>query len=457
MAMSYRSSGLVWLLAGVVSFGGACRGTSICEGDECSSETPNAGAGAGGKGPQAHAGSENGGSNDDARGGGGGRSDGGRGDGGDSPASAGAGGDDGAGGDGEGLSCEMDMADCDGSRLTGCETNLTWNVRHCGACGQECDGLCFSRRCEPTVLVQSAYPVRMVATAVTGFAIATQDHDNYSLLKIDMESGEPGTLLDDLNGEEELALSGDRLYIYDPNSSSVRSARLDSTDVTQEDFEWPDGIGGTQRGAYYVNVLEHAETPAYDDYEYQLFFRATGTTKWKLLSQGTKPIRIISSSAGGMLLGSYELFDDEDDAATELTIWDGATSATVSDEPSTWAEAKVVGEGRVVFLTYDDDSGSSQLWWSNAEGSSNKYDIEAPYGSSAETMIVLDDVVVMYFAKQGRAFLQQFDSHGALAGRQGVPNESNLVWVDRTNAWYGVADTWITSRFLRSQWFDLKF
>lgn len=455
MAMTHRSRAVAWLLAGAASLGGACRVTNICEGDECASEAPSAAAGSGGKGPLAHAGTDSGG-NDDAGGGGEGGlgdADGGRSDGGDAPIGAGAG----AGGEGEqGLACETDMADCDGSRLTGCETNLTWNVRHCGGCAQECDGLCLSGRCEPTLLVQSAYPVRMVATAVTGFAIATQDHSHYALLKIDMESGSPSTLLDDLNGEERLALSGDRLYIYDSNSASVRSARLDGTDMEQEDIAWPSSVGGTQRGAYYVNVLEHAETPADEDYEYQLFYRATGTTKWQLLRQGAEPIRIISSSAGGMLLGSYELSDSDDDAG-ELSLWDGATSSPIDDKPASWTEAKVIDEDRVVFLTYDDSRESSQLWWSHVDGSSNEYDIEEPRGDSAETMLVLDDVVVIYFQKQGRGYLQQFDREGAKAGRQGVPNESNLVWADRTNVWYGVYDTWITSRFLRSQWFDLKF
>lgn len=43
--------------------------------------------------------------------------------------------------------CTPPMADCDGNRQNGCETNTHESTTHCGACGESCAGTCESGNC----------------------------------------------------------------------------------------------------------------------------------------------------------------------------------------------------------------------------------------------------------------------------------------------------------------------
>lgn len=48
-----------------------------------------------------------------------------------------------------GLLCREGFGDCDGNPSNGCETYLSYDPEHCGACGRACDGKleCIDGRC----------------------------------------------------------------------------------------------------------------------------------------------------------------------------------------------------------------------------------------------------------------------------------------------------------------------
>lgn len=56
-------------------------------------------------------------------------------------------------GGGGGPMCNPGLGDCDGNPATVCETDVTANPDHCGACGIQCEsGSCSDSKCDPVVL-----------------------------------------------------------------------------------------------------------------------------------------------------------------------------------------------------------------------------------------------------------------------------------------------------------------
>lgn len=442
MALSRR---FALLVAGYVSLLGAvtggCRTVGLCAAEQCVSEGEQVGGmatgGEGSPGMPAQGTSTNQAEAEDSSGG--------------DFAAAGAAG---APGDPHALVCAPNFADCDHSRLTGCESDVTWNVRHCGGCGELCDGLCLGGRCEETRLVSASYATSMVASASTGFALVT-DGFARSLLIVDIETAAADVLLSDVDSEAVLAASAERVYLLDPTNHVLQSARLDGSDLETEDVAWPVSVGGTAKGAYYVNILTHPETEPEDD-EYQLYFRAKSSRSWQLLYQGSRRCKVLSSSAFGMVLARYP---DEyaEDADAELSLLDGSTEHALGHSPPGFLEAAAVSDGYVVALTNDPETSTAELWWLKEDEELVRYEVTMPSNNTAPDLNVWDDSVVLYFENDGKAFIQHFSVGGPGLGRQGIIPVSNVVWVDRRHVWYGVYDDWVTMRFLRSTWLDVKF
>lgn len=354
----------------------------------------------------------------------------------------------------EALICDPNMADCDRSRLTGCESDVTWTIRHCGACGQMCDGLCMGGRCEPTVLVQPTYAVRMVASNTTGFAVVT-DMFTHSLVMVDFKSASSSVLLSNVDSETSLAISGDRFYMLDDTNQVLQSARLDGLDLKAEDVDSPLSIGGTAKGAYYVNWQSPPETEELDG-TYRLYFRPKGSQAWQPVYEGAERCRILSSSSFGMVLARYP---DEyaEDSEARLSVWDGSVETALGAAPLGFLEAAAVKDGYVAMLAYDDETNASQLWWIKPGEEPVVYDVPDPSNGTTAQLVVYEDQVMLYVYEQGKASLQSFSAAGPVIGWWGMLPAVNVVWVDRQHVWYGVYDDWITARFLRSTWLDLKF
>ncbi len=351
-----------------------------------------------------------------------------------------------------GSACEGDSAECDGSRLTVCETRVDWNVRHCGGCGSWCDGLCSAGSCQETTLLQRVRPVQMVAVGAQGaFAHVldpnSQDPDgDYALLKLDPSTAAAELVLSVLTDSAMLAASSDRVYVLD--HQTLRSARLDGSNLLTEAVSSPESIGATSRGVYYLTQAELVAD------QYQLFYRAVGATTWQLLETYGSRSTILSSAPSGMVVATYA-DEDAEHCNAALSIWDGAEVVEVEGTHPLCREAKVVSDGSLVLLEYDDSTASSALSWRAPDGAVRRYAIPTPPDLSANNLITLADNVVLRFQDKGWAHVQEFSRQGPIAGRRGILAESNLVWVDRNYIWYGVWDGFISPRFLRSKWFEL--
>lgn len=354
--------------------------------------------------------------------------------------SGGAAGEGPAGEDGV-LQCEPEMADCDDSRLTGCETNISWSVRHCGACGQACDGLCQGNDCQLATLVWEGHATTMVANASTGFAVSDYGYDTV-LLQIDMQTSEATVLLNNVSSSTLLAMSSDRVYAFDPDSQLFHSARANGSDLTVEAVPQPPrSLGATEDGAYYVDGADG------DEEAYALRFRPTGAGSWQQIHSGTS-LEIAASSSFGLLLREL----DENDQSV-LWLVHGSTVEPLPPPPGEWSLAAVTERGPVV-LVVDSAKSVNELWWL---GYDPPLHYEIPWISSSYGRLnVMSDEVVIYYEDYGTAYVQHFASSGPLAGLGGLPSVGGVVYVGTYDLWYTVWDTPITRRLLRAKWLVLE-
>jgi hypothetical protein len=417
-----------------------CRTTTICNSAECrAGDSDVAGdsaaglsqpsAAAGGRGAQ----SEGGSSGFDGEGSAG-------------EGGGGMGGMGGAGGEPEpGVACGINLADCDGSRLTPCETNITWMARHCGGCGMACEGLCLGGKCEAAVEIMKGWPLAMVASSSTGFVLINE-LQKHSVLKVD---GAIATVyLDDVTDALKLSISNDRVYFFDYYADEqLKSARLDGSDFLKEQVTSLTSVGATVQGAYYVSESYDEST---SEYSSVLMFRASGASSWKKLFEGPSG-RILSSSAYGLVVARYDQEDDEAPPSLDLYVGENATALGLAPPH---LEEVAVTEDAVVVLTRDD--ASYRLWWLPHDGSKRThYEITGP--DNYETQLIVDgDYVVLFFDEDGKRFIQRFTSSGAELSRSGVSGYSGTVYVDRYYLWHGVWDDALSARFLRSPRLDFE-
>jgi hypothetical protein len=336
------------------------------------------------------------------------------------------------------LECEGNWADCDESRLTGCETDLTWSVRHCGACGADCDGLCVSGRCEPSTLVADRLlPHTMVASATTGFARASDGRGNYSIVRVDMESGDGEVIQSQVAEDVVLALGADRVYFFDPDTAELRSTGLDGASLTlEQELSSATAFGASPQGAYYVETVTDPDT--WDETE-TLWFRATGTAVWKKL-RGPGQIDLYRSSPFGVVASEHDM-----NGVPHLQLLRGSEVKDFGEEPASLIEA-VATRSAIAALS------GSHLHWLTADAASS-YEIE-PSSNYYNHLIVLGDDVAILSESNGKAGVRFYSSGGPVTGTFGVAPSSNLVFADSSYFWYGVDDNWLERRFLRSLWFS---
>jgi len=415
----------------------SCRTGGVCESTACSSDTASVG-GAAGEQPDAPPIGSAGGVTHAAGEGGQGSFAGNSSEGGAAAASAGEAGQPAR------LECEGDLADCDESRLTGCETDLTWSVRHCGACGTDCDGACVFGRCQPATLVADGLLAQtMVASATTGFARASDGRGNYSVVRIDMESGEGEAIQSQVAADVVLALGADRVYFFDPGTKELRSTGLDGASLTlEQELAGANAFGASPQGAYYVESETDPDT--WEETE-TLWFRATGTVTWKKL-RGPGQLELHRSSPFGVVASEHDV-----NGVPRLLLLHGDKVTELGDEPDSLIEA-VATRGAVVALT------DRLLHWLTPssvldEVARLSYEIDSS-SNYYDQLIVLGDSVAILFESDGKAAVRFYASDGPAAQSYGIAPYSNLVFVDSSYLWYGVEDNWLERRFLRSQWFD---
>jgi hypothetical protein len=354
----------------------------------------------------------------------------------------GVGGAGGAGGAGGGAVCGPELADCDGSHFTPCETNVTWSVRHCGQCGQECDGMCQGSRCRAPETLSEGYATNMVASEETAFAV-TDANGGYEhvLLQVDVATGESNVLIDSISYEAGLAIGADRLYALDSDTHRLYSAQLDGSDLKVElESDDLDSVGGTADAAYYVDSVSSEET---DERTYRFWSRLASAPDWKLLREGPGFV-LVSSSPYGLLLEEL----DADDNGKLFAVY-GETVEALTQAPPGAARGAITEAGPVV-LVYDAQAAVDSLWWLTPEP---PVKIAIPPASSGGLHVDRDQVA-LYFEKDGSASVQHFAPTGPVPRVAGLATVGRLLHVDEHFCWYTAWDTPITNRFMRSRWIE---
>lgn len=157
----------------------------------------------------------------------------------------GAGSGDGGGREGPNA-CTARRASCDHSTLNGCETNLDENPRHCGACDQECAGVCTLGSCVPfEVRVPDVYDpmANVLVTASAAFFVASPNFtlDAMSLGRYDLASGEV-TWLAEGAWEDVAALAATATRLYVVGDLSLYSMSLSGGELRNEGLSFVEAI-----------------------------------------------------------------------------------------------------------------------------------------------------------------------------------------------------------------------
>jgi hypothetical protein len=343
------------------------------------------------------------------------------------------------------LICDGNAAECDGSTLTPCETNVAWQTRHCGACDAVCEGLCQTKRCQPAEFVFEREASAFVVSGSSALAYARYD-DTYALILVDRETANQKILLDPLTESLELAASADRFYVFDAWNEKLRSVRLDGSELKNEELAFGfDSFGASADGAYYVDSL-------YDEEQglttYRLWLRAVGATTWKLLREAKdKSYTIVTWSQYGVLM--IESGAEE----TALLEVHGEDIRDISAKLAgvDWDAAAMTAAGPVV--TVEPEVGPRELCWLGAEVT--RY--ELPDWVYLTNLNVFEDRLALHGEENGLGFIQLYGPRGVEGDRRGIPLASNFIGMDPNHVWYTVWNTAATRALMRAPWHEITF
>jgi hypothetical protein len=245
-----------------------------------------------------------------------------------------------------------------------------------------------------------------------------------------------------VSGWSKLALTSDRLYVWDEGhdegTSGLSSMPLAGTELEAEPAQGIDSFGASAEGAYYVES---------DDVR-KLWFRPRADEPWELLLEGTDYMEIIASSYAGVVL-----WRSESDGA-HLHLLEGRDITDYGLEPQGFNEAIATDSGIAVLSS---DSERYQLSWLNDDGTSKQYALNGrPLGVS-RYLQPSGWGIVMALKEHGLVFAQEFDEDGLVRGRIGLPQMSSVALSDYNFLWHtDMVDEW-TPRLIRSTWFPMQF
>ena len=420
MAVTFSSSlcaGLALLLLAA----GSCRGYDLCEGAKCSEvDLPVSGGVAGAVSPPLSSGGV---ANSEA----------GNDTGGEGP--VGGGGDGGDGGAAsepaaEPLQCEVSTGDCDNSRLTGCESHLRWTVRHCGACGASCDDACSAGKCLPSSqLSLDSLVGSFVSTKTFAFATMSKLDGTHFFARIRVDTGK----IDDLGhiGYGVDLHLGDRVYLFDDDSSEIRSVMLDGTDPRLETWTEPVSMAAYPGGTYYIGWPEEV-----------LYYRPSVDSPWQELKRGSLGT-LVSSSVYGVVYSEHSEEEGE-----QLYLLQKDVFVPFGEAPLNMDQALATKDG-IAVLTFDYDTLAVELWWLAAGTKPRHYSL--PPSTIAPRMRPDRDLVAVKLTEGKAAYVETFAPDGPPGERIGVRLGSDLVGLDERHLWHLVADDWFHWRFLSTE------
>lgn len=113
------------------------------------------------------------------------------------------------------LECPKPHANCDATSLNGCETNLSLDPNHCGACNTPCDGLCVSSSCLGfEVAGNYGLQSNLAISDQFLYFVTGEGFTSERLMRVDSLSKKAETLAQNLLDFDRVAVGADRVYLW---------------------------------------------------------------------------------------------------------------------------------------------------------------------------------------------------------------------------------------------------
>ncbi len=354
----------------------------------------------------------------------------------------------GEGGDGgapDALTCIAGFADCDDSRFTGCETELSWTQRHCGACGNVCAGACAFGKCVAAdVLARDLIASSLVSTKTHAFA--TLKSSGAFVGRFDLQTGALQSLLEGISSDTIVTLARDRVYAFDPDGETLHGIPFGATELAApEPLLRPASFGSNQRGTYYVR---YADSDSEDESD-ELWYRQQATDDWQHSTTATS-LDILSSSAYGVVL-EQELGDGTWHLST---LNDGEQVDHGPTPPGLYQAVAVMGG--IVAIGTEPDAAGWELYWLTPDGEVTHYPLEDSLVEYGQSLLPFDKQAAVLLEDRNRTYLQFFDRRGRRPLRLGLASYSIVAALDEQSLWHTTYDSPITLRVLRSTWQSLN-
>jgi hypothetical protein len=408
VTVNTRATPVLVLLA-LSAFWPACRGLTLCKGESCENAGASAHSDAGEAGDAGASGNPHTGE--------GGSSD--------------AGGRAGQGEAGEAaVSCEGGLAECDGSPLTRCETQPSFEVRHCGGCDRACDGACVLGTCKPATRVFTGAEAQyFVATQEAGYAIfPSLTGDDSALVMFDLETGAAEVAMEGITDPATLTRGADALYVQE--ESGVLRVAFDGKLLAKEDFGELQGFVATLDGVY---LLQHDDGEA-DGVAptWSLWYRENRTLEFEQLWQSERETRIESWSPYGLVLVEDEPWIDTDEQ--KFTLVNERSIRSLGTPPAEW-QAVIPRDGVAAVLALGEDG--AELWWLREDEALPRV-LGLP--SASNKLLVGATGIWLHLNESNAQYLREFDEDGGDGPKIGLPHTVFPVFMSATHVWYSDAD-----------------
>jgi hypothetical protein len=401
----------------LAAFWPACRGLTLCKGEACENATINDGG--------AGAGSDAGETGDAGASGNPHTGEGG---------SSGAGGRAEQGEAGEAqvttMSCEGGRAECDGSPLTHCETQPSFEVRHCGGCERACNGACVLGRCKPATRVFTGLEARyFVATHTDGYALfPSRTGDDSALVMFDMDTGAAEVAMEGVADTTTLTLGADALYLED--YGEVHRVAFDGKLLAKEDVGEFTSFVATLDGIY---LLKHDDGEA-DGVAptWSLWYRENRELEFEQLWQSERETWLESWSSYGLVLLEDDTSVDTDEQ--KFTLVNERYIRSLGTPPAGW-HAVIPHDGVAAVLAVGEDG--EELWWLR-EGVARRRELRVP--SVMSTLLLGTTGIWLHLNEKNTHYLVEFDEDGSAGPKIGLPYNVNPIFMSTTHVWYSDAD-----------------
>lgn len=342
----------------------------------------------------------------------------------------------------EGPMCRPGTAECDGSSFTPCETPTTFSFRHCGACGNRCEGSCISGHCKPAEVILDRGVKAFVAEASRGFALVSSSDSTDAVYRFDLNSGASTVIADGLDADGTLVLGAGQVFVS--YSDRVVGMAFDGTGLVTERFG-QHSFGATKDGVYYTP--SEYDPDAEPSQRGSVWFRATGESAFEPLLDGPE-CTILGSSRPSLLV------ERQGAEAAELLLVRGREVSSLGPSPVDTRSLLPLANGAAFLVGNAQEPSGYELLWLTVGEEPKHFAVTPELGSY---LAPAPSGAALVLHERGNTFVRLFTEFDTESAPLGISNYSNLAYVDEHYFWY----SWYASpdglpRFLRARQFELS-